>query len=240
MKPLLIILCLATACSASAINTSSSGVRLPDGTVVDQPGATVTIVTSTGPTPGGVTSTSTKAKGPGVTAGDASNIKDLNLAVPDVTTGADGEVAAVGGVSGFTFRAVTRSSAGVLYIAGIIAVLAGIAIGALLKRWDWGAYLIAAGGAFIGCAMVAESYPWLPLVIVGLAGLAGVGLLVYRIKTKGVSVADFEKTKNALWAVVNAVSTSPPEAKAAVKAKVAEAEKFDPTIGPTIAAIKAE
>lgn len=218
---------------------ASGGVRLPDGTVIDQPGASVTITTTTGPTPGGVTKSSTQAKGPGVTAGDGGNIKDMSLAVPNLTTTEDGAaVAAEGGESGFSFRAVTRSSAGVLYVGGMIAVLAGVGIGAVMGKWQWGVYLIAVGVGFILTGIVAESYPWLPLVVVAVAACAGIWLLVRRIKNNGVSAEDYDKLRRALHALVTAISTAPPEAKAAVKVKMSEIEKLDPSVSLTIAEVK--
>jgi hypothetical protein len=222
--------------SGAAVPT---GVRLPDGTVVDQPGAVVTVTTTTGPAPGGVTSSATQAKGPGVTAGDASNVKDLSLAVPNITTTEDGgSVTADGGTSGFSFRAITRSSAGVLFTGGIIAVLAGVGIGAMLGKWQWGAYLIATGVGFILSGIVAESYPWVALVVVAVAGAGGVWLLVTRIRNNGVSTEEHDKVRGTLRAVVAAISNLPPEIKAAVKAEIGKMEPLQPGLGTMIASVK--
>lgn len=126
-----------------------------------------------------------------------------------------------------------RNGTNVLLFVGIALVIAGLAVIVFLKAIKTGLIVAGAGGAFIGVALLIQTYPWI-LLVGAIAVLGLIGYFLYAAWRDG--RLDFTLKK-----ITKGIDDSEPEAKAKVKEQIkkqATTPKEDKVLRSTVANIK--
>jgi cell division protein FtsB len=217
-------------------------IRLPEITI--QGGGRAYIVAAETPVTPGSTRKETQTaegKGVGVTVPAGKDVGGLDLKPPASGIGDAGPSATGGGLGVVGLVQKALGGAGILYLLGALAVVAGGAIAGLLKQFLLGGGIAGGGAALIGLAFGLERYPWLILVLMLLFVLAAIWF-VFHARNVGATVqkADaLQETGIVLATAIEGLKEEGAKLKAEIESIAAQRGTYE-TVKATVSGIKAQ
>jgi len=205
---LLVLACLAT-CAFMFLNSGCDNVKVTPASVK------ITVVKATDPKTGIITETRTvESQSIGI-SGRAANVDVKKIAAPTASLAQIGEANA-GAATGLSFEGLADSPFLGLYILGGLLIVAGVIVIIWLKQWLLGIALAVAGFVLIVACVLFDKYPWVALVMFGVALIGGTIWLIWYFRNAAAA-------KAALTTVTKVIENASTDVQAAIKPAVADA-----------------